>query len=101
MTEFDFDARYTHPDFRGVALYSVGYAVTLTDESWEYCGEGDPDDEANYFYNDPEEIENKSRVRCIMVGDDQVFELDVDDLEAISGDDYCPECGQIGCKAYG
>lgn len=39
-------------------------------------------------------------VRLRMIGDDQTFTFDVEDLQRIDEEDYCPECGQIGCKAY-
>jgi hypothetical protein len=37
----------------------------------------------------------------VMVGDDLEFTLDVDDLVAIDDDDYCAQCGQIGCAHDG
>lgn len=33
-----------------------------------------------------------------MVGDDRTFTFDVDDLSPLDDDDYCSECGQIGCR---
>ena len=99
--EFDFDSRYEIAGYNGIAWRVTGYATEWTEESWEYSGEGDPEDEANYLYNEPEEIEDREHVRCIMVGDDRVFTFEIDELTAISDEDYCPECGQIGCKAYG
>jgi hypothetical protein len=95
------DARYTVAGYRGIAFYLVGYVTEWTDEEWIYDGEGDPDDESSYLYCEPEEIENQSMVRAVMVGDDRVSTVDVDDLTLIHEDDYCPGCGQIGCKAYG
>lgn len=82
--EFDFDAKYTTEDYGGVAFYVTGYEK-IRDEDYEWSGI---------------EYENKERVTCIMVGDDRVFTYEVDQLTKISEDDYCPECGQIGCKAY-
>ena len=95
----DLDARYRVTYYGGIAFYLLGYATEWTEESWEYCGEGDPDDEANYLYNEPEEIEDRQRVRAVMVGDDYVHMVDVDDLEPLADDAYCRECGQIGCTA--
>jgi hypothetical protein len=46
------------------------------------------------------EYENRERVRAVMVGDDREFTFDVDEVTPLAEGDYCPECGQIGCKAY-
>lgn len=94
----DMDARYSVQGWGGIAFYLLGYDTEWTQEEWIYCGEGDEDDEANYLYNEPEEIENTDRVRAVMVGDDRVFTFDLDELTPIADEDYCHECGQIGCK---
>ena len=36
-------------------------------------------------------------VRAVMIGDDQVHELFRSELEEIAREEYCGECGQIGC----
>jgi hypothetical protein len=36
-----------------------------------------------------------------MVGDDCVHIVPVEDLEILGEDDYCHECGQIGCTGDG
>jgi hypothetical protein len=36
-----------------------------------------------------------------MVGDDVRFAFDPSDLEPIAREDYCGECGQIGCPHDG
>jgi hypothetical protein len=105
----DLDARYAVAGYGGVAFYLQGYAKEWTEESWQYDGddrestdEYEPrDDPANYVYNEPEEVEDRSMVRAVMVGDDYVHIVDVDDLTLIADDDYCAECGQIGCTADG
>lgn len=84
-TEFDFDARYTVEGYSGIAFYVTGYDM-IRDEDYEWSGI---------------EYEDKEHVRAIMVGDDRVHIIEIDHLTKISEDDYCPECGQIGCKAYG
>ena len=91
---------YRVAGYGGIAWHVLGPAKEWTEEEWVYSGEGDEDDEGSYFYNEPEEIEDSSRVRCVMVGDDRVFVFDVEDVEPIAEEDYCPECGQIGCMAY-
>lgn len=45
--------------------------------------------------------ETRSSVRVVMVGDDRRHIVDVDELEPIADDDYCGECGQIGCAHDG
>jgi len=80
----DMDARYSVSYYEGVAFYLLGYEM-IRDEDYEWSGI---------------EEENRQNVRAVMVGDDTVHIVDVDDLTVISEDDYCPECGQIGCKAY-
>lgn len=102
MEGFDTDARYSVDGHGGIAFYVVGWDTETTEETWTFIGgpDDDTDDEENYVYDEPEEIENRERVRAIMVGDDREWTFDVEDLTPISEDDYCPECGQIGCKAY-
>jgi hypothetical protein len=101
--EFDFDSHYSVDGYGGIAWYVIGYATQWTEESWTFLGDDndDRDDESLYAYDEPEEYEDREHVRAVMVGDDRVFEFEIDELTPISEDDYCPECGQIGCKAYG
>ncbi len=94
--EFDFSAHYTAGAV-AVAWRAIGYATEWTEEEYVYSGEGDPDDELSYFFNESEEVEDWSRVRMVMVGDDRVFEFDVVDVEKIPEDSFCRDCGQIGC----
>jgi hypothetical protein len=97
LTTLDLSARYTVAGYGGIAFYLLGYAQEWTSEEWSYIGEGDPDDESSYLYSEPEQIEDTSRVRAVMVGDDFTHVINVDDLTKIGDDDYCHECGQIGC----
>lgn len=100
-TTLDLNASYRVAGYGGIAFYLLGYSTTWTEESWEYSGEGDEEDESSYFYNEPEEIEDRSFVRAVMVGDDHVHLVDVDDLEPLAREDYCGQCGQIGCTHDG
>jgi len=113
------DKRYRVEGYGGIAFYAIGYTTEMTEERWTYLGEEDdphagsedyyaltgdhyPDENpANYIYDPPEEVEDRSRVRVVMVGDDRVITVGVDELVEISEDDYCHECGQIGCTADG
>ena len=49
---------------------------------------------------EPEEIEDRTKVRCIMVGDDREFTFDIEELSPLDEEEFCPGCGQIGCGAY-
>jgi hypothetical protein len=80
----DKSVRYKVEGYRGIAFYCIGYEV-IRDEDYEWSGI---------------ETEDRSRVRMIMVGDDRVHVVDVEDCTPIKEDEYCPECGQIGCTAY-
>jgi len=100
--DFDFSTHYSVAGREGIAFYAIDFATTSTEESWTFIGsdDDDPEDEANYVYDEPEEVPDLTRVRLVMVGDDHVWTVDVDDCEPIADDAYCPECGQIGCRAY-
>lgn len=93
--DFDFSARYKIEGWAsGIAWRAVSYEIELR----EYIVD---DEDEELYWTDYEEVENRDRVVCIMVGDDRKFTFDVDELIKIDEDEYCPECGQIGCKAYG
>jgi hypothetical protein len=80
-TAIDLDAHYTVEGYRGIAWYLVGFDTEWTEEKWTFIGsdEDDTEDETNYVYDEPEEIENRERVRAVMVGDDRVFTFNVDE----------------------
>lgn len=83
-SSFDFAKRYRAEDWDGIAWYALGYEK-VRDEDYEWTGI---------------EIENTSSIVCVMVGDDREYIFDVRQLSPLEEDEYCPECGQIGCKAY-
>lgn len=113
----DFDARYIVAGMPGVAFWLHGWSQEMTEESWTLACD-DPahvyapdaartaaerDDTHNaacYLYSEPEQVSDLTRVRAVMVGDDCEHIVDVSDLTEITEDDYCPECGQTGCRAY-
>lgn len=97
----DFTAHYRIAGYGGIAWYLRSYAKQVTDEEWVYDGEGDPEDEASYLYNEPEEVEDRNRVIAVMVGDDREFEVDIEDLTLLAREDFCGVCGQIGCNHDG
>lgn len=67
----------------GVAWYVLGWE-TEPDEDTEWSG-----------------MEQRTgRVVAVMVGDDRKHSIDPDDLTPLAEEDYCPGCGQIGCRCY-
>lgn len=75
MFTLDTDKRYTVEGYAGVVFY--------LDEN---RGEGE-------WVQDI----TSDTVIAVMVGDDREHEVSIDDLTEISDDDYCSDCGQIGC----
>lgn len=69
---------------KGIAWYVMGWH-TAPDEDTEWTG-----------------IEERTgQIVCRMVGDDKDYLFDPEDMEKIDREDYCGECGQIGCQADG
>ena len=108
----DFDGRFTVADMPGVAFWLHGWAQESVPESRELacedpahvynlCDDDDPEchDQTCYLYNEPETVDDLTRVRAVMVGDDREHVVDVDDLTPLPDDGYCRECGQTGCMA--
>jgi len=83
--ELNMDGRFRVDRFGGIAFYLLGYKLTR-DEDYEWTGI---------------EEEDRDWVRAVMVGDDHEWLIETDELEEIDRESYCPDCGQIGCKAYG
>lgn len=99
-TELDLNTRYRVTGHGGVAFELLGYErvwvptmVLMTDGDGNEYEVPDDSGEGNWEYTE-------GSVRVRMVGDDRVFTEDIDDLTPLGDDDYCPECGQIGCTAY-
>lgn len=68
--------------YEGIAFRVDGLPVRhLPDYEW-----------SGIFYQNPEQR------TCHMVGDDAEYVFDIDELIPLDDDDYCSECGQIGCK---
>lgn len=98
-TSIDFDATYSVDVYRGIAFYLVGwkkvwepYTYLVTDE--ETGEEYEEESCEGEWIDDPQE----RTVIAVMVGDDRKHEIDVDDLTPLNDEDYCHECGQIGCQ---
>jgi hypothetical protein len=95
VTDLNTNDRYKVDGFGGVAFYFAG-VQTETHTIWEY----DEDDPGTCWEVSSEE-EPTGMVYMIMVGDDHKHVIDPDDITKIDDDDYCHECGQIGCTADG
>jgi hypothetical protein len=81
---WDLDAAYSVDGYRGIAWRIDGPDTEPdADTEWTGC-----------------EVAT-GRVRMHMVGDDREFAFDPSDVHVIPEDDYCTECGQIGCTADG
>ncbi len=75
-----FDGAYTQSGYKGIAWRVLGWE-TEPDEDTEWTG-----------------MENRTGMLvCRMIGDDRDFIFDPDDIEPLDRDEYCSECGQIGC----
>jgi len=97
-TTFDFTKTYTAEGYGGIAFRATEFETETTFE-YVYCGFGDEEDDESYDYVEDERL--TGRIVAHMVGDDRDFTFDADDLTAIDEDDYCAECGQVGCTADG
>jgi hypothetical protein len=88
----DMNAHYRVDGMPGIAWWLDDYVKTprVDEETGELVRDwlGECDDAYDI---------DRSRVLAVMVGDDGRHEVDVEDLEAISDEDFCACCGQIGC----
>ena len=70
----------------------VDLTVPMLDRDGRYRVEGWP---AVAFYVTDQ---YSGRAIVVMVGDDTEHDVDISELVPISDNDYCGECGQIGCQ---
>lgn len=99
-TPVDFDVHYRVAGYGGVAFYLLGYAQITTQPEAELVCEDDDCDHDEWFcwsMPDPFTADDLERVRAVMVGDDTVHVVEVEDLTALPREDFCGECGQVGC----
>ena len=78
--EYTADAYRVTYHGQGIAWYVRGWE-TVPDEDTEWTGQ---------------EVRT-GKLICTMVGDDQHFSIDPEDVEPLAYEDYCGVCGQIGC----
>lgn len=88
----------TVPWYRGVACYVRGpvrvfdpYMAYYVDEDGNEFEAPSDDGAGDWIDGDG------SRLRLVMVGDDCEFEADADECTLLSDDDFCADCGQLGC----
>lgn len=77
----DFEKRYAVDGYGGIAFYLLGYVERGTAET-EWTGE---------------RVTDTDWVRAVMVGDDREHKIETCDLTPLDDDNYCGQCGQIGC----
>lgn len=101
----DFEAYYTVKGRGGVAWYLTGWDKTWTEPEAELvCDVVDPDhdhDDWCYLMPESEQVDCHDRVTAVMVGDDTPWLIDVEDLVKIDREDFCGQCGQVGCTHDG
>lgn len=79
IEDMNSEDRFTVEGYRGIAWYTLG-PETAPDADTDWTGIEQP----------------TGMVRMVMVGDNRVFIEDPDDVEPLT-EDYCSECGQVGC----
>jgi len=113
---FSADA-YSIKGYEGMAWRVLGWDVEQVYEEYSdecgYCrGSGyDEEEDQNcrncngqgeFLRHDEEPTDRRTGfIVARMIGDDRNFVLDAGDVTPISREDYCGECGQIGCSHDG
>lgn len=80
---FDADA-YMAQGYRGVAWRVLGWEI-------------EPDEDTTWTGF----CVRTGRVVAVMIGDDRYFTFDEEEIAPIAREEYCGECGQIGCRHDG
>src|SRR3990167_1701462 len=109
--------RFTVRGWRGIAFYILGWQTdpvsSIGCTGCDYMaterehGGGsalnphfaDCPDDAELFVGDEPEYERTGQLLAVMVGDDRHNVVDPADLTELTDDEYCSECGQVGCTA--
>lgn len=94
------DDTFNAPAYRvkghgGIAWYVYGWETEPGPTEWY------DDDAKEWMYDEEPEPVRTGQIVCVMVGDDRRWVFDPDDVEPIAREDYCGECGQIGCTHDG
>jgi hypothetical protein len=59
------------------------------------------DDAKEWVFDEEPEPVRTGRVIVVMIGDDRHHTVDEDDVQPLAREDYCGECGQVGCTHDG
>lgn len=87
---------YEHDDDYNANAYTVdGWGAGI---AWAVLGwQTEPDEDTEWTGY---EVRTGNLV-CRMIGDDRDFAIDPDDVTPLAREDYCGECGQVGCTHDG
>ncbi len=83
-TDEQFEGAFTVAGYGGIAWHVLGWE-TEPDEDTEWSGY---------------EVRT-GQIVAMMIGDDRKFVFDRDEITPLQREDYCGECGQIGCAHDG
>lgn len=90
--------------YKGISMVVIGNTKEMIEIE---CNHFSEDDEYQGFCYDCESYYEEPDYRvlddlydCVMVGDDQVHSIDIADLTLLDSNEFCIECGQIGCSVY-
>ncbi len=96
----DVNKRYKVSHYPGVAFYVRGWPQRW--EADEYLVTDDGGEEVYVESSDGEWVDDVGEmVEMVMVGDDRGHLIDLNDISVLDDDEYCSECGQIGCTHDG
>lgn len=84
----DRDRRYAVAQYPGVAFWYDAPQTRPQVVEAVYVGD--------YLDYEVEDVPT-GLVLMVMVGDDRRHAVDPADVTPLNDDDYCPECGQVGC----
>jgi hypothetical protein len=88
--------RYMVKGWRGVAWFVRGAEIERAEVWIDDATEEDPEN----GYWDTEE-QRSGMLVMTMVGDDSQHLVDAEDITELTREEYCGECGQIGCTHDG
>ena len=91
---FSADA-YQVRGYKGIAWYVLGWEVETGPCEWY-----DHDAGEWVFDEEPGDVRT-GQVVAVMVGDDRRFTFDEEDVIPLKREEYCGECGQMGCTHDG
>jgi hypothetical protein len=100
--KLDQDARYRVRGWRGGIVFRIAGFPDRWEPVLALVTDPETGDDREELIGDVERVEQDEtcgRVLVVMVGDDRVYEVDVEDLEPLEAGAFCSSCGQVGCRA--